>query len=52
MPVKAFVVRKGEVGTVVGIPEGREGIALVTQRIADNVSTFFSLRSGCGFVFY
>lgn len=40
VPVRAFAVRGGEVD---GIPESREGIALITQRIADNVRVF----SGC-----
>lgn len=39
VPVKAFMVRRGEVGTVGGVQDG-EGIALVAQRIADNVGVF------------
>lgn len=39
-PVKAFVVRSGKMGRVNGVSEGREGIALIAQRIADNVRMF------------
>ncbi|KAF8439746.1 DUF1620-domain-containing protein [Boletus edulis BED1] len=35
-PAKAFMVRKTETGGGNGVPEGQEGIALITQRIADN----------------
>ncbi|KAN0080356.1 Protein of unknown function (DUF1620) domain containing protein [Tylopilus felleus] len=34
VPVKAFVVRR--TGAEDEVPEGREGIALITQRVADN----------------
>ncbi|KAG8215379.1 hypothetical protein J3R82DRAFT_8977 [Butyriboletus roseoflavus] len=36
VPVRAFTVRRTELGAEDGVPEDREGIALVTQRVADN----------------
>lgn len=37
VPVRAFTIRGTELGAEDGVPEDREGIALITQRVADNV---------------
>ena len=37
--MKAFTVRRTGVDN--GVPEGRYGIALITQRVADNVRILF-----------
>jgi outer membrane protein assembly factor BamB len=41
VPVKAFTVRRTETGVEDGVPEGRDGIALITQKVADNVRILF-----------
>ena len=41
MPVQAFVVPRTETEGEDGVSEGREGIALITQRVADNVRILF-----------
>lgn len=38
--MRAFAIRRTEVSAEDGIPEDREGIVLITQRVAENVRIF------------